>query len=108
MAIFRIAIAAIAIYYIAPHLGSQMAETARPLVNSAKQELTGDSLTQAALGFCQKNPETCARMARSALSSEITTPAQTSNLQVSLRPGLPDKPPLPPARPLDLRPAFKP
>lgn len=117
MALMRIAFAAAALFYIAPHLGGDMLRSARSLVSGAGPESgTTDAIAGAALAYCQKNPETCLKIARAALPIEPAGDAALARM--SLRPALQDhalqdhamaedRVPLPPARPPELRPAMK-
>ena len=102
----RIAFAAAALCYIAPHFGIHLSDVARPLLADAQRELTPDAIGQTVIAYCQKNPEICIRIARSSLGSETTPSAHESTPNAELRLG-PAKLPLPPHRPVDLRPALK-
>ena len=117
MAIMRIACAAAALLYIAPHLGADIIKTARPLFPSiSTQSVASDALAEAALAYCGKNPEACLKFARAALgpahADRETEQGRTSLAHAALRPALQDdapvkEVPLPPARPPALRPALK-
>ena len=116
MAILRIAFATAIVIYAAPHMGVHLWQDAQPLIADAGHalvsEISTDTTTRTVLAYCQKNPDTCARIARLAVngaSSEI--PSQDAPTQLALRSTLPGTVPMPPARPLaqphGLRPALR-
>ena len=107
MAIMRIAFAAAALVYIAPHFGVDVFQAARPLIAEAGHDLTSDAVAKTVLAYCQKNPDACVRMAKTVLHTDAPATNGPNSVQAELRPALPDKAPLPPSRPIDLRPALK-
>lgn len=107
MAIVRIAFAAAALIYVAPHFGVDVFQAARPLIAEASHDLTSDAVAKTVLAYCQQNPDTCVRIAKAALQTEAQSPETIKTVHAELRPALPDKAPLPPARPSDLRPALR-
>ncbi len=117
MAIVRIAFAAAALYYIAPHIGGDVIKSARPVINQAKAGLSPEALTSAALSFCQSHTEDCLKFAKNAVAREAkpndaefrsdrqiaTAPVMSVPTSGSLRGLLPENPPLPPQRPVELK-----
>jgi hypothetical protein len=106
MTIMRIAFAAAVLYYIAPHIGSEVIKSARPAFADAKANLNSDALTQTALEYCKKNAHECLKFATKAASvrESITQEKHmTMPINAALRSTLPDAPPLPPVRGNELR-----
>jgi hypothetical protein len=106
MTIMRIAFAAAALYYIAPHIGSEVIKSARPAIEHTKANLNSDALTQTALEYCKKNTQACLKFASKAASThEAITQEKhmTMPINAALRSTLPDAPPLPPVRGNELR-----
>ncbi len=110
LAILRIAAAVAALYYIAPHLGGTAIEAGRPLVERVKNGHVSDGVAGAAIGFCQKHADDCIKFAKSALakdvSQDVNPPTQITMrmpLNAALRSTLPDNPPMPPSRAIELR-----
>jgi hypothetical protein len=82
MALFRIACAAAALIYIAPHLGSQIAETARPVLEPASLAAPAEATASAVMAYCQQHREACIRFARLAIeevSARAGAAAQTES-----------------------------
>jgi len=100
MAILRIAFAAAAVIAIAPHIGGQAIDRARPAIEAVRT-------------FCSAEPETCLRLAQAALGERVPRPAnggpESRSVAVLGQPTIEamDRVPLPPARPLELRPALR-
>jgi hypothetical protein len=112
MALFRIACAAAALCYIAPHLGGQIIETARPVFESVKLAAPAEASASAVMAYCQQHREACIRFARLAIeevSSRAEPPQpemQRAEMQrgegaggLGLRSAIPGFVPLPPVRP---------
>jgi hypothetical protein len=112
MALFKIACAAAVLCYIAPHLGSQIIETARPAFEPARLAVPAETSANAVMAYCQQHREACIRFARLAIeevSSRNEAPqtetqrAETQRADVAggfgLRSALPGIVPLPPVRP---------
>ena len=109
MAIMRIALAAAALYYIAPHVAGDVMKQARPALNSVK---SNDALTNAALEYCKHNTQACLKFAQSTFASgsysmSASTPSTDKPkitiipipINAALRTTLPDSPPMPPIKP---------
>jgi hypothetical protein len=105
MTIMRIAFAAVALYYIAPHIGSEVIKSARPTLQHAKANINPDTLTQTALEYCKKNTQACLKFAAKATSAHEAINQEkpmAMPINAALRSTLPDSPPLPPVKAVEL------
>ena len=103
MALMRIALAATALYYIAPHIAGDAIKLARPAFDNIK---SNDALTNAALEYCKHNTQACLKFAQSTFASGNSHPADKPKIAIipipinaALRTTLTDNPPLPPIKP---------
>jgi hypothetical protein len=110
MALMRIAFAAVALYYIAPHIGSEVIKSARPAFENAKSSLNSDALTSAALEYCKKHTQECLKFATKAATAHEATHQDrpmAMPINAALRTTLPDASPnlipLPPVKAVELR-----